>query len=276
MRWSRSPQSRISESNGVLHYDIHGSPSDDAPTIILSSGLGGSGAYWAPQIEALSSRFRIITYDHYGTGRSPGEVPEDGGIASMADDVIALAKELGIKSFSLMGHALGGLVGLEIAAREPSIIEKLVLINAWGKADPHSGRCFDVRIELLKKSGVAAFVKAQPLFLYPAVWMSENAARMDADEAHAAAHFQGEQNVLRRIAALRAFDIEDRLPAITHPALLVATKDDLLVPFTRSVLLSEQLPNAELLLMEFGAHAVNVVDPGGFNRAVMAFLARPN
>lgn len=257
----------------MLHYDIQGVADKGAPTIILSSGLGGSAAYWAPQIEALSARFRIITYDHYGTGRSPGEVPEGGGIASMADDVITLAKELGIERFSLMGHALGGLVGLDIAARRPELIEKLVLINAWGKADPHSGRCFDVRIELLKKSGVPAFVKAQPLFLYPAVWMSENAARMDAEEVHAAAHFQGEQNVLRRIAALRAFDIEASLADITHPTLLVATKDDLLVPFTRSVRLAEQMPNAELCLMDFGAHAVNVVDPAGFNHAMMAFLA---
>ncbi|TWF58260.1 pyrimidine utilization protein D [Neorhizobium alkalisoli] len=255
----------------MLYHQVHGA--SDAPTIILSSGLGGSHAYWAPQIEALSRRFRVVTYDQFGTGRSPGEVPENGGIAAMADDVIALAEELGIESFSLMGHALGGLIGLDLAARRPELIENLVLINAWGKADPHSGRCFDVRIELLKKSGVPAFVKAQPLFLYPAVWMSENAARMDAEEAHAAAHFQGEQNILRRIAALRAFDIEARLSEITHPTLLVATKDDLLVPFTRSVMLAGQMPNAELCLMEFGAHAVNVVDPAGFNRAMMAFLA---
>ncbi len=48
----------------------------------------------------------------------------------------------------------------------------MVLINAWSIADPHSGRCFDIRLELLEKSGVEAFVKAQPLFLNPAWWMS--------------------------------------------------------------------------------------------------------
>lgn len=258
----------------MVHYDIFGASGEDAPTIILSSGLGGSGAYWTPQIEPLSEHFRVITYDHLGTGRSPGEVPEQGGIAAMADDVLELAEELGLTTFSFMGHALGGLIGLEIAARQPEMIDRLVLINAWDKADPHSGRCFDVRIALLKNSGVPAFVKAQPLFLYPAVWMSENAERMNAEEAHAAAHFQGEQNIMRRIAALRSFDIGDRLAEITHQTLLVATKDDLLVPYTRSVRLSNMMPNAELALLDFGAHAVNIVDAPKFNKLVVDFLSR--
>lgn len=256
----------------MVHYDIHGASDKGAPTIILSSGLGGSAAYWAPQIAALGKSFRVVTYDHFGTGRSPGQVPEGGGISAMADDVIALAGELGLPSFHFMGHALGGLVGLDIAARRTDLIDRLVLINAWGKADPHSGRCFDVRIELLKKSGVPAFVKAQPLFLYPALWMSENPDRMASEEAHAAAHFQGEENILRRIAALRAFDIEARLGEIKQPTLLVATKDDLLVPYTRSMRLAEQMPNAELALMDYGAHAVNVVTPDAFNEVMMRFL----
>lgn len=257
----------------MLHYDIHGLAGEDAPAIILSSGLGGSAAYWTPQIAALSERFKVITYDHYGTGRSPGVVPEEGGISAMADDVLSLADHLHLSSFSLIGHALGGLIGLDIAARAPARLDRLVLINAWGKADPHSGRCFDVRIALLEDSGVPAFVKAQPLFLYPAVWMADNAERMAAEEAHAAAHFQGKDNILRRIAALRAFDIEAKLGEIAHETLVLATKDDLLVPYTRSIRLSEQMPAARLALMDFGGHAVNVVDPDGFNRVVLDFLA---
>lgn len=257
----------------MLHFELHGLSGDDAPTIILSSGLGGSGGYWAPQIEALSSRFRVVTYDHFGTGRSPGIVPEDGGIAAMAGDVLSIAGKLGLRSFSFMGHALGGLVGLEIAARSPEVIDRLILVNAWGKADPHSGRCFDIRIELLEKSGVPAFVKAQPLFLYPAAWMSQNAARLDAEEVHGVTHFQGRDNILRRIAALRAFDIEDRLAGIRVPTLALATKDDLLVPYTRSVRLAQQMPDARLLLLDYGAHAVNIVDPEAFNAAVLAFLS---
>jgi aminoacrylate hydrolase len=195
----------------------------------------------------------------------------------MADDVLEIALELGLERFDFMGHALGGLVGLDIALRRPDLIGQLILVNAWSKADAQSGRCFDVRIELLERSGVEMFVKAQPLFLYPAVWMSENPDRMAADEAHGVAHFQGKTNVLRRISALRAFDIDDKLSEIAAHTLVVATHDDLLVPYTRSIRLAEGLPHAELALTNFGAHAVNIVEPEEFNRTILRFLsdARP-
>ncbi|SFB31026.1 aminoacrylate hydrolase [Rhizobium sp. NFR07] len=255
-----------------MHYEVRGLTDPAAPTIILSSGLGGSGAYWAPQIEALASDFRIVTYDHRGCGRSGGEVPEDGGISAMADDVLEIADTLGLEHFSFMGHALGGLIGLDIALRRPDMIEKLILINAWSKADPHSGRCFDTRIALLENTGVEAFIRAQPLFLYPAIWMAENAARLAEEEQHGLRHFQGRENILRRITALRAFDIEARLGEVAVPALVIATKDDLLVPYSRSLHLAEKLPGAELALFEFGAHAVNVVTPAPFNESMLRFL----
>ncbi|MFY8092473.1 MAG: pyrimidine utilization protein D [Niveispirillum sp.] len=255
-----------------MHVDIHGRDDEDAPVLILSSGLGGSGAYWASQLPALAPHFRVITYDHRGTGRTGGTVPENGGITAMADDVLEIADRLGVPRFSLMGHALGGLIGLDLALRAPQRLDRLVLVNAWSKADAHSGRCFDVRLELLEKSGVPMFVKAQPLFLYPAIWMAENAERLAQEEAHAIAHFQGAENIRRRIAALRAFDVDMRLATVRVPTLVMATRDDLLVPYSRSIRLAEGLPAAELLLTDFGGHAVNVVVPDAFNASVLGFL----
>lgn len=256
-----------------MFAECHGRDDEHAPVVILSSGLGGSGAYWASQLPVLAPHFRVITYDHRGTGRTGGTVPEQGGIAAMTDDVLEIADRLRVQRFSLLGHALGGLIGLELALRVPQRLDKLVLINAWSKADPHSGRCFDVRLELLAKSGVPMFVKAQPLFLYPAIWMAENADRLAAEEAHAIAHFQGEQTIRRRIAALRVFDVDARLGEVAVPTLVVATRDDLLVPYSRSVRLVEGLVAvAQLVLTDFGGHAVNVVAPGPFNEAMLRFL----
>ncbi|MBO0125997.1 pyrimidine utilization protein D [Agrobacterium sp. OT33] len=256
----------------MMHFEVHGRTDPEAATILLSSGLGGSGTYWTPQIDALSDQFRIVTYDHRGTGKTGGDVPEEGGISAMADDVLEIVSALNLETFHFMGHALGGLIGLDIALRQPRLIDRLVLINAWSKADPHSGRCFDVRIELLEKSGVEAFVKAQPLFLYPAAWMSEHQERLARDDAHGVAHFQGKANVLRRIAALRAFDIDSRLGEIDNPVLVVATKDDLLVPYTRSQRLAEGLRQSELCLLDFGAHAVNITETDLFNTRLLQFL----
>ena len=256
----------------MIYFETQGRDEPEAETILLSSGLGGSGSYWAPQLEMLQKHFRVVVYDHRGTGRTGGEVPQDGGISAMADDVLEIVDHLKLEKFHFMGHALGGLIGLDIALRKPGLIDKLVLINAWSKADPHSGRCFDTRISLLENSGVEAFVKAQPLFLYPAVWMSDNAGRLAKDDAHGVAHFQGRDNVLRRIAALRAFDVDAQLANIPNRTWVIATKDDLLVPYTRSVRLAKGLRDAQLSLFEDGAHAVNIVHPERFNAELETFL----
>ncbi|WP_102958026.1 pyrimidine utilization protein D [Mangrovicella endophytica] len=255
-----------------MHYEVHGRSDAAAPTLLLSSGLGGSASYWAPQIEALQPFCRIVAYDHRGTGRSGGKVPADGGIAAMANDVLEIVETLKLERFHFAGHALGGLIGLQLALQRPDLVQSLVLINAWARADPHSGRCFDIRIELLEKAGVAAFVKAQPLFLYPAVWMAEHAERLTVEEAHAIRHFQGRETILRRIAALRSFDVEDRIGNVMAPALVIAARDDLLVPYTRSLRLAEALPHSELLLLDHGAHAVNVTEPASVNAAMLHFL----
>ncbi|ATN36904.1 pyrimidine utilization protein D (plasmid) [Rhizobium sp. ACO-34A] len=255
-----------------MYYEVHGRQADDAPTIILSSGLGGAGAYWLPQIDTLAASMCVVIYDHRGTGHTGGALPDSYRIADMADDVLEIADRLKLDRFHFMGHALGGLVGLDLTLRRPELLSSLVLVNAWSKVDPHTERCFDVRLNLLEKAGVAAFLKAQPLFLYPAVWMSENAERLAAEEAHGLVHFQGEHNLLKRISALRAFDIDDRVNEIMTPTLIAATRDDLLVPFTRSQRLAERLANALLTLTDFGGHAVNVTAPDTFNADVLAFL----
>lgn len=255
-----------------MHFDVTDGPSADAETVLLSSGLGGSGAYWAPQLEALSARFRVVTYDHRGCGKTGGTVLAGTTIADMADDVLAVMEASDTRRAHIVGHALGGLMGLDLALRAPERIASLVLINAWSRADPHSGRCFDVRLALLANTGVEAFLKAQPLFLYPAEWMAEHAERLAREEAHGLAHFQGAENIRRRIAALRAFDVDARLAEVACPVLVVASRDDLLVPWSRSVRLAEGIGGATFVLEPEGAHAVNVTRPGRFNRVMMDFL----
>ncbi len=258
--------------NDVLQYEVTGQAG--APIVVLSAGLGGAGAYWQPQMAALTASYRVITYDQRGTGRNPGAVAEGVVIADMADDVAAIMGDAAAGPCHFVGHALGGLIGLELALRHPALVRSLVLVNAWATLDPHTARCFDVRAEILRASGPAAYIKAQPIFLHPAAWLSQHAERLAEEEARAIHHFQGVDNLRRRIAAVRGFDFRDHLAAINTPTLVMANRDDMLVPYTRSVSLAAALPNAELALFETGGHAGNFSDPAPFDAALMPFLRR--
>lgn len=243
-----------------------------AETVVLSAGLGGAAAFWAPQQALLEQHFRVLAFDHRGTGANPEALPEPYSIGAMADDVASVMTAAGVARAHLLGHALGGLVGLELARRHKDRLGKLVLVNAWAKVEPHSERCFDIRLGILHAQGPAAYVAAQPLFLHTAPYMATHADKMAAEIAHGTAHFQGAPNLLARIAALRAFDAVADLAGITAPTLLVAARDDLLVPWTASRRLAEGLPNARLWLMEEGAHACCVEQPDAFNAKVLEFL----
>ncbi len=256
-----------------MKFDILDGPSTGAETVLLSSGLGGSAGYWTAQIDMLRARFRVVTYDHRGCARTGGAVAPGTTIADMADDVLEVMAASGTPRAHIIGHALGGLMGLNLALRTPEKIASLTLINAWSRADPHSARCFDVRLALLADTGVEAFLQAQPLFLYPAEWMAQHADRLAAEHAHGLAHFQGADTIRRRIAALRAFDVDDRLAEIACPVLIVATRDDMLVPWSRSVRLAEGIPGAQMVLTPEGGHAVNVTNPTRFNRVLDDFLS---
>jgi len=257
-----------------MRYQIIGRTDDHASTVVLSAGLGGLGHFWRPQIEALGAHHRVIVYDQRGTGANAGELPGDYSIAHMADDVVSVLDDAGAATCHFAGHALGGLVGLELARRAPSRLDSLVLVNAWARVDAHTRRCFDARIGLLNHVGVGAYVRAQPIFLYPASWLSAHEEAVRKEEAAGLAHFQGKDNLLKRLSALLAFDATPDLGRIHTPTLVAASRDDVLVPFTRSQHLAANLPNASLWLTPEGGHAFTVTDPAPFNAALLDFLAK--
>lgn len=253
-------------------FDVHDGPSD-AETVLLSSGLGGAAGYWTPQIDALRQRYRIVAYDQAGTGRTGGTLATDHSIAAMADEALAVLDASGTAAADFVGHALGGLVGLALAQRRPDRLRSLTVVNGWAAAHAHTRRCFDVRLALLKHEGPAAYVKAQPIFLYPADWLAANEARTAREEAHGLASFQGAGNLKARIGALLAFDARPGLAAIKLPTFIVAARDDVLVPSVMSEQLVAGIPGARLHVAPWGAHAFNVTEPATFNTLLLDFLS---
>ncbi|UZK67219.1 pyrimidine utilization protein D [Sphingomonas sp. M1-B02] len=251
-----------------LYYEQHGT----GPPLILSAGLGGSANYWLPNLPALVANHRVILYDHRGTGRSDRTLPEQVTVEQMGADLLALIEGLNLEKATIIGHAAGGVAALALALAAPERVDRLVLVNAWSRPDPHFARCFEARLALLRSSGPDAYIRAQPIFLYPANWISENAARLAAEDAHHLAHFAGAEAYEKRIAALKAFDVDARLHEIAAPTLALAAEDDMLVPSNCSRRLAEGIEGAELSMMGWGGHGCNVTDPNGFNQRVLEFL----
>ncbi|WDF74804.1 pyrimidine utilization protein D [Novosphingobium sp. KACC 22771] len=253
-----------------LYYEEHGRA--DAPPLILSSGLGGSAAYWRPNIADLARHFRVIAYDHRGTGRSDRALPEHVTLADLGADMLALMDRLGIARAAIIGHAIGGMAALEAARAAPERVERIVIINGWARLDPQTARCFDVRLALLRHAGPAAYLEAQPLFLFPPDWLSEHDAALRKESEHHLAHWPGDAAMEKRIAAARRFDAMPWLHHVVSPVLAISAADDLLVPWRNAQALVQALPQSVHRHFDWGGHALNVTASQRFNRDTLDWL----
>jgi pimeloyl-ACP methyl ester carboxylesterase len=97
------------------------------PALIFLHYWGGSSRTWRIVIDRLGDHCRCIALDQRGWGAS---VATDGryDLSVMADDVEAVAGQLGLRRYVLIGHSMGGKVAQMIAARRPKELVGLVLI----------------------------------------------------------------------------------------------------------------------------------------------------
>lgn len=117
--------------NGIsLYVETHGS---GRPVILLHGGLM-SGEMFGPILPALTGTRQVITVDLQGHGRT-ADVDRPLTPESMADDVAALIAHLDLDRPDLVGYSLGGGVALNVAARHPDAIGRLVLISVYVRSD---------------------------------------------------------------------------------------------------------------------------------------------
>lgn len=247
-------------------------PYPGAPVVVLIAGLGGSASYWLAQSAALEQRYQLVCYDQRGTGQNAGALPAGYTLRHMAGELTQALNEAGLTRYAVVGHALGALVGLQMALDRPDAVRALVCVNGWLSLHPHTRRCFQVRERLLDAGGPAAWVEAQPLFLYPASWMAANAPRLEAEETLGLVHFQGRENLLRRLAALKEADFSLLAARIRCPVQIICAADDLLVPACCSDALHAALPDSRKTVMTQGGHACNVTEPETFNTLLLSGL----
>lgn len=97
------------------------------PALIFLHFWGGSSATWNSVTSILKEKFRCISYDSRGWGKS--DKPASGyNIGSLAGDTLALIRELKIEKYILIGHSMGGKVAQYIAAKQPEGLQKLILV----------------------------------------------------------------------------------------------------------------------------------------------------
>lgn len=114
----------IETSTGLrLHYTRTGGAK---PPLVLAHGFSDDGLCWTPVAEVLQATHDVIMPDARGHGRSDGP-PGDYGAIAMAGDLAELIGKLALNKPAVLGHSMGAVTALTLAALHPDIPGRILL-----------------------------------------------------------------------------------------------------------------------------------------------------
>jgi pimeloyl-ACP methyl ester carboxylesterase len=276
-----------------LHYEDQG----PGRVVVLLHGFPLDGSMWEYQRETLGAVYRVIVPDLRGHGKS--DVPEGGPsldamaahyvhelnqleepregvypIDSMADDVIELLDELQLTQPVVIGGlSMGGYVTLSIVARYPERVRALMLMDTKASADaPAAAKARLDLARVVEKQNSAEPVVSSMLPKLFSPWTREN-----RPELVARVHEQMSRTSPRAIAAtLRGLatrtDRTSELPKIRVPALVIAGRDDAIIPVTEAEAMAAAIPNAQLVEVPNAGHLAPLEQSAIVNQVILQFL----
>lgn len=267
------------ETGVRLHYEVVG----ERPPVLLIPASSLGGAVWHPRpADDLAARFSVITFDPRGIGRSFAR-DEFLTIEQLAADAAALLRHLGATPAHVLGHSLGGGVALSLSLTYPRLVGSLTLAASIAGATIRSGEAFlplptvNALVPLVER-GFEEHVRRQ-LFESDTMFSPAFRAR-DPEEVtafwertwptHADLRWH-----FRHQLARHTFEASHRLHDVQVPTLVLVGSADVggeRPKLAGSRILAEQIPEAELVVLEGIGHGMFWEDPEGTIEILMKWF----
>ena len=241
-----------------LHHRLDGR---GERVVVLAGSLGSTLEMWDAQVPALAERFSVLRYDHPGHGGSPLLYARS--VEGLAQETLALLDELGLDRVSFCGLSLGGAVGMRLALDVPDRVDRLVLASTSMRfATPDF---WEERARTAREQGVEAIadVALERWFTPEFEDMRRYREMLVSTPA---------EGYARCCEAVRDWDVRGKLGDIRVPTLVVAGADDPSTPLADLEAIADEIPDAQLVVIDHARHLSNVERAGEFNAAVLEFL----
>jgi aminoacrylate hydrolase len=250
----------------ALFWDKQG----QGPALILGAGLGGVGAYWAPNLAALAEHFTVYRFDQRGTGQSC-RTPVD-SIEQMSADLIAVMDDAGLDHAMYLGHSTGGAIGVTTALDYPGRLSALMIYASTTCGDDYRRKVLGLRSQLFTGLGVNAYAQYSTLLLYPPYWINAHPDEVAGIEAATAGQL-GDAGVQQsRFDAILNFDRRSEFSRIAVPTIVLCADDDILTPKYFSEEYARLIPGARTRWEPQGGHALSRTEPELFNKIAIDFF----
>lgn len=273
-----------------IAYHVTRAPYEGAKVIVLANGLGGPPASWRAQIDYLSDRYRLLTWDYrglYGSGKPPGNHPDAYSIPNHVRDLEIIAGTEGITEAAVVGWSMGVQVSLETYRRLRPMVKSLVLINGT------SGRALDTVsplpgmkvmmpkiVDIARKAHMIAKELAQRTTSQPEtlLWFKRMGMVGETFDDGVFIELVHQYSALdmdaffQNLKAIGTHDASDVLPTIDVPVLVITGDKDTFTPRALAQQMARNIRTAEMLVVRGGTHYTCVEFPELVNLRIERFF----
>ncbi|MBI5928251.1 MAG: alpha/beta fold hydrolase [Chloroflexi bacterium] len=259
------------------------------PLIVLHGGPGLDHHMFGDYLDPLTDHYRLILVDQRAQGLSAMCPPSTWTIPQMAQDVVSLAQALELGQYAVLGHSFGAMVALQNAVDFPGAAAQTIISSGVPSASKYLGPHVQFHIENFEPIELREKVAAS--------WERETIAQTQEDVASLLTdqfpyHFRDpfsplidemwqrtagavySPHVLRHFAtqAYGGIEVEDQLPHVTHPVLVLAGRHDRACSVPAAQAIAAGIPNAKLMVFENSGHMTYVEENEHYLKAVRDFL----
>lgn len=267
--------SLVSVNGADVYVHDTGAPEGDpeAPAVVFGHGLLFSGLMFDAQVERLRDRYRCVTIDWRGQGRSPAATAGY-DMDMLADDAAAICASLEAGPVHYVGLSMGGFIGQRLAARRPELVRSLTLLDtSAGPEDPDKVKQYRLLATIYRWLGIRPVrSKVEPLMF---------GSQFLADPSSKSARQQW-LDVLNRVdrsgmrqAILGVTDREpvtDLLGSIAVPTLVVTGADDIATPPAKAQVIHEGIAGSQLEIVPDCGHSSTIEQPDALSDLIEAHV----
>jgi pimeloyl-ACP methyl ester carboxylesterase len=261
---------------GDLMEDTADAELQERPTVLLTNGIGTSENFWRYIVANLEQDHRVVHWDYRGHGRSENSVGGDYRVPVHVEDLERVTEAVMARGNGRpplhVAFSMGVRVLLELYRRRPDLVPAMTLVAGTPGAPGSGSDRLAARVALSATRGVfRAATPALPLaapvahavmasrFAYPlgrAVGaLRARAPRADIDEFMQALRRMSPEAywyTLRGLADGHAWDV---VPRVKVPTLIIAARNDTLVPLREVERMRDAMPHAHWMCVDDAGHA---------------------
>jgi len=258
--------------NGVsLYYESTGTGRE---TIVFAHGLLWSGEMFAAQVAEFSKRYRCVTFDFRGQGRTP--VTASGyDMDTLTNDAAGLIEALSLGAVHFAGLSMGGFVAMRLAARRPELVRTLILLETSCEPEPKEkvGRYKTLGF-VGRYFGYAAVAAQVMPIMFGATFMNDATRAAERNRWRERLIANDRVGIQRALAGVigRA-GLEDELAKITAPTLVIVGDEDVATVPEKSERIRAGIAGAKLVLIPNAGHSSTIEEPDAVNAEIASCLA---